>query len=109
MGCRTTPLACLTFFCIVFTVGCSKTTNVAPGTAEGPVRETFTALQAALKARDVDKLWQLLDSESQDDAERAAKTIQATHAKASAEDKAGQEKALGLPSAELSVLTGKEF
>jgi hypothetical protein len=73
------------------------------------VREQFAELQSALKNRDTDKLWTLLDSKSQADAERAAKDIQTAHDKATAEEKAKQENMLGLTATELAGLTGKGF
>src|SRR5262249_48959655 len=76
---------------------------------EGPVRQAFTALQDALKAKEADKLWDMLDADSQAEAERAANAIQTAYAKANAKEKAEQEKSLGLPGAELAGLTGKGF
>jgi hypothetical protein len=66
-------------------------------------------LQAALKDGEVDKLWMLLDSRSQTDAERVAKTVQAIYAKASPSEKAELEDSLGMNGAELAVLTGKGY
>jgi predicted nucleic acid-binding Zn-ribbon protein len=106
---RTTQLAWLTCFCAAFAFGCSKTTDAAPSGDESRVRETFTALQAAMKARDADKLWKLLDSESQADAERAAKAVQAAYAKADAKEKSEQDEALGLPGDQLAGLTAVGF
>jgi hypothetical protein len=94
---------------LVFTLGCSKTTRSVPDAAEGPVRECFAALQAALKSRDTDKLWTLLDSESRGEVERAAKAVQAAYGKADPVEKSEQEKALGLPGAELAGLTAAGF
>jgi hypothetical protein len=74
-----------------------------------PVRLAFTAFQAAVKARDDEKLWNSLDSDSRTDAERAAKTIRTAYEKASADDKAKQEMELGLSSADLAMLTGARF
>src|SRR5437899_2411482 len=94
---RCTPQSArLMFFCVAFVVGCSKTTDVLPSSEEGRVREAFTALQDALKTRAADKLWKLLDSDSQADAERAAKAVQAAYANADGKEKSAQEKALGL-------------
>ena len=76
---------------------------------ETAVRDAFSAFQAALKAKDAGKLWDLLDSDSRSDADRAAKALQAAYAKASAEEKAEQEKALGLTAAELTALNGQGF
>ena len=108
MGGSTTLSVCLLIF-LVFTPGCSKTTDIAPGSVEGPVRESFAALQAALKTRDGDKLWKLLDSESRAEAERAAKAVQATYAKADPTEKSDQEKALGLAGTQLAALTAADF
>jgi hypothetical protein len=74
---------------------------------EEDVRAAFTAFQAALKAGDSDKLWPLLDSASQAEAERVARTLKANYAKA--KDKAKLEKTFGLTAAELAGLTGKVY
>jgi hypothetical protein len=76
---------------------------------EQTVKEAFEAFQAAIKAKDAEKLWGLLDSDSRGDAERAAKAIKAAYAKASAEQKAELEKKLGLAGDELAKLTGAGF
>ena len=76
---------------------------------EQAVKESFEAFQAAIKAKDAEKLWGLLDSDSRDDAERAAKAIKAAYAKASAEQKAEMAKKLGLSGDELAKLTGSGF
>jgi hypothetical protein len=90
-------------------LGCAKTTDLPRTDEEGAVRLQFAELQAALQSRDADKLWMLLDNRSRADAERAAKAIQTAYAKASREEKAEQEKILGLSGAELAGLTGKSF
>jgi hypothetical protein len=90
-------------------LGCSKTTERPPADEEGAVRERFSELQTALRSRDAEKLWMLLDSRSQADAERAAKAIQTAYTQANPEEKAEQEKDLGLTKAELTGLTGKGF
>jgi hypothetical protein len=76
---------------------------------EVQAKGTFLALQKALKAKDADKIWELLDTDSQADAERVAKALKAAYAKADAKGKAEQEKKLGLSAAELSALTGRLF
>jgi hypothetical protein len=73
------------------------------------VRGKFAELQSAIKSRDADKIWALLDARSRIDAERAAKDIQTTYAQAGAEEKAKQEEALGLSRTELAGLNGKGF
>jgi hypothetical protein len=92
-----------------FAAGCPNPTERPGGNEEGAVREAVSAFQAALKARDADRLWQLLDAESRADAERAAQAVRDAYAKAGPDQKAEQEKALGLPGAELAALTGPGF
>jgi hypothetical protein len=89
--------------------GCSPAKEAVVPSDDAPVREAFAAFQAALKAEDADKLWALLDSDSQADAERAAKAIQAEYHKAGPEARAEQEKSLGLVAKELDSLDGKGF
>jgi hypothetical protein len=91
-----------------FLAGCSATPT-APNKDEEQVRQAFVAFQEALKARDAEKLWALLDSDSQADAERAAKKVRDEYAKAAPEKRAEQEKALGLPGKELESLKGQGF
>ena len=76
---------------------------------EDDIRQTFAQLQKALKARDGDKIWALIDSDSQSDADRAAKAVQNAFAKAGANDKADYEKKYGLTDKELAAMTGKLF
>ncbi|HMF14928.1 MAG TPA: hypothetical protein VKE94_21580 [Gemmataceae bacterium] len=110
MGRSSCRLGCMILFCICLTLGCSKPTGQsASADEEKAVRDTFAAFQAAINSRDADKLWALLDNDSQADAEREAKTIRESYSKANAEEKAEREKALGLPASELTGLTGKGF
>jgi hypothetical protein len=98
--------ACL---CLALTVGCNKPGEQKSTKDEQAVREAVTAFQSALKARDSEKLWSLLDEDSRTDAERTAKSLREAYAKAEAKEKAEQEKALGVSGAELAALTGKGF
>src|SRR5207248_1860527 len=94
------------------TAGCSGKPDPGPsggGSEEEKVRETFAALQGALKAGDADKVWDLLDPDSRADAERAAGAVKSAYEKADAGEKAEKEKNLGLAAAELSALTGKGY
>lgn len=100
-------------FLAVLAVGCSgPSSKDRSGTAaadEAAVRETFTAFQKALKDKNADKLWDLLDADSRADADRRAGAIQAEYARASAAEKTALEKKLGLPGAALARLAGKDF
>jgi hypothetical protein len=104
-GSRTGPAARL----LALAAGVALTAARLPAAEEDKVRETFTALQAALKAKDAGKVWKLLDRESQAAAERTARVVKAAYAKANDEKKAKLEKALGLSGAELGKLTGEGF
>jgi hypothetical protein len=86
--------------------GCSSTDKPAGGTGEDEVKKAFASLQEALKAKDADKIWALLDDDGRADAERQATAVRDAYAKA---DKAGREemeKSLGLGGKELADLKG---
>ena len=59
---------------LVVAAGCTPTPPTE-GKEEKPVRDAFTAFQEALKSHDGDKLWSLLDADSQTGAERAGKAL----------------------------------
>jgi len=94
-----------------FAVGCAKPSASTPAAKgdEEQVRQVFVSLQEALKAKEADKLWAMLDTESQSDADRAAKSVQDAYTKATPEAKAEQEKALGVSGNELTAMNGKAF
>src|SRR5207248_1888460 len=56
-----------------------------------------------------DKIWDLIDSDSQAAATRSAKLVQAAYGKTGDKDKAGFEKRYGLSSKDLTGMTGKLF
>ena len=74
---------------------------------EDDVRQAFGSLQKAIKARDPEMIWAIIDGESQADANRAAKAVQAAFGKAG--DKADFEKKYGLSAKELADMNGKLF
>jgi hypothetical protein len=76
---------------------------------EDDIRTAFTALQKAIKARDPDKIWGLIDSGSQADANQKAKAVQAAFSKIGDKDKADFEKKYGLTAKELGDMNGKLF
>ena len=77
--------------------------------AEDDVRSAFAELQKALKAKDPDKIWTLLDTSTQKAAEAEAESIRSTYDKAGAKDRTKLEKALGLTRDEIGKLTGKSY
>ena len=74
---------------------------------EDDIRGAFGQLQKAVKARDADKIWGLVDADTQADANRAAKTVAAAYAKT--KDKTDFEKKYGLSAKELADMSGKLF
>jgi hypothetical protein len=87
----------------------SPTVAKKGGKDDEQVRQAFAAFQAALKARDGAKLWDLLDKDSQTDAEKAAKVLQADYDKLPPQEKTAKEKMLGLTGDELAKLTAPHF
>jgi hypothetical protein len=75
--------------------------------AEDEVRDAFTALQGALKAKDAAKLWALVDSDTQADAEKNAKKVKNAYKKAGDKEKADHEKNLGLTADDFAKLDGQ--
>ncbi len=112
MRVRICRLGWTSLLCVAVSLGCSAKPSNPPAPAadeEGAVREKFAELQSALKSRDADKLWALLDARSRADAERAANDIRTAYDQAGAAEKAKQEEALGLSKKELAGLDGKGF
>jgi hypothetical protein len=111
MSVKASPLGWASLLCMVVTLGCSSKPGDHPPSAdeEGAVRQKFAELRSAIKTRDAEKLWELLDDRSRADAERTAKNIQIAYNQAGAEEKAKQEEALGLSGTELAKLDGKGF
>lgn len=110
MGVKICRMGWTSLLGIAVALGCSSKPSERPTADEqGAVRERFAELQAALKDRDAEKLWVLLDAKSRTDAERAAKNIQRAYNQAGAEEKVKQEEALGLSGTELAGLDGKGF
>jgi hypothetical protein len=76
---------------------------------EDEIRKAWGHLQKAVKARDGEAIWGLIDADSQSDANRAAKIIQASYAKAGDKEKPDLEKKYGLTAKELADMNGKLF
>lgn len=97
-----------------FLIGCSsssreKKSGERAGDAEADVKSAFASLQAAVKGKDADKIWALLDKDSRLDADREAKAVKEAFGKLSDAEKPEFEKKLGLSSAELTNMTGKTY
>jgi hypothetical protein len=94
---------------MALSLGCSKAPDSPPADEEAAVRAQFTALQTAVKDGDANKLWALLDSRGRADAERVAKAVRASYAKATPAEQAEMENSIGTNGSELTVLTGKGY
>jgi hypothetical protein len=73
------------------------------------VEAAFAAFQKALDAKDPEKIWSLLDTKTQADAEKAAATLKASYGKAKPAEKMALEKAFGLSAGEIKEVTGKVY
>ena len=76
---------------------------------EDDIRQAWGQLQKAIKTREADQIWNLLDGDSQSDADRAAKSVQSAFGKAGEKDKADFEKKYGLTPKELGAMSGRLF
>jgi hypothetical protein len=76
---------------------------------EDQIKEAFKAFQAAVKAKDGDKLWDILDTSSQEAAEKRAKKFKDGYVKAAADKKKDIENKVGLTADELTNLSGKTY
>jgi hypothetical protein len=79
----------------------------AQGKAEDDIKAAFKDLQGALKAKDAGKIWNLIDSDTQADAEKDAKKVKAAYKKADDKGKTELETLLGLTADEFTKLDGK--
>lgn len=76
---------------------------------EQEVKQGFAALQAAVKAKDVDKIWSLLAKDARDETVRQGTAAQDAFAKLPEADKSAYEKKVGLSAGELAMMTGKLY
>src|SRR5437764_392475 len=91
----------LTFVCISIAAGRATADDA------DVLNKKFDELQAAIKAKDADKLWALLSAKSQADAEKIAKEMREAYAQASSEEKRKLEESIGLSAKEIPQLVGK--
>ena len=81
----------------------------AQANADDEIKAGFGKLQAAIKAKDAVRIWDLLDSATHADAERTAKIVKAGFKKAGAKGKAKQQETLGLAADDLLKLDGQSL
>ena len=84
-----------------------RDTLSAQAKGEDEVKEAFGKLQTAVKKKEADKIWELLDTATQADADRTAKIVQAAYKKATDKVKAKHEETLGLKSDDFASLNGQ--
>jgi hypothetical protein len=106
---------------LAFLVGCTPPTPNKPDGAkkseavgaadknEEEIKTAFAALQSAVKAEDVDKIWGLLAKDSQDEAEREAKVVRDGFGKLTNKKKAAFQEKMGLSAKEMTEMTGKLY
>lgn len=110
MSCKTSRFGWIGLLSLALLGGCTRMPTTATHPAadeEGAVRERFAALQAAVAKQDAETIWTMMASKSQAEAERSAQAVQTAYTKANVEEKAGQEKDLGLTGIEVAGLTGR--
>jgi len=73
------------------------------------IKQAFGSLQAAIKAKDADKVWDLLAKDSQQDTEREAKSVKEAFAKFSNDEKNAYEKKTALSAKDIAELNGKAY
>ena len=95
----------------VFAIGVTGCTPTGPenNSTDAQITQAFKALQTAIKAKDADKIWELLAKESQGEADREAKFVKDAFAKANDKEKVEYEKKLELTAKELADITGKLY
>jgi hypothetical protein len=92
---------------ILVLVGSSSAADRATADDTELLRKKFGEVEAAIKAKDADKLWDVLSAKSQKDAEKIANEVREAYAKASVEEKRKQEEAMGLAAKDIPQLTAK--
>jgi hypothetical protein len=92
----------------ILAAGCSPPTNSSEqDAARLKIEQSFAALQAALKAEDPERLWDLLDERTQEMANKVAHQMRTGHGRADADKKANLRDKYGLTDDELAQATGK--
>jgi hypothetical protein len=84
----------------------AQQTLSAQGKGEDDIKQAFGQLQGAIKAKAAPKIWGLLDSFTQADAEKIAGRVKAVYKKANEKAKAELETNLGLTADEFAKLDG---
>ena len=98
-----------TLVAIFAMVGSTFVASRAKADDSALLRKKFDDVAAAVKAKDADKLWELLSAKSQKDAETIANGVRETYAKANAEEKRKLEEFTGLTAKEISQLSAKGY
>jgi hypothetical protein len=109
----------LSFWCTAFLAACNQPAakdkggdadkKSEKGKSEKEVEKAFADLQAAIKAKDVDKIWGLLSKDSHADTEREAKAVKAAYEKMAEKDKPDYEMKIGLSAKDIADMTGKTY
>lgn len=105
------PVVVVIAMCLI---GCSSPTSVnktkdGGKQAEEEIKLAFAALQTAIKAKDADKIWDLLAKDRQDDADAEAKAVKEAFGKLDAGAKTDFAKKLELSEKELADINGRLY
>ena len=104
----TLPKIAWAAFVAVLAAGCTgSTSKTKDADADPEIRKAFTKLQTAVKSRSGEKIWEFLDSDSQQDADRVAKAVRESFAKADPAKKQELVKKVGLSEEKFEELNGR--
>ncbi len=100
--------------CAAFLAGCNPSTPASktadpPKKSEEEIKQAFSSLQSAIKAKDADKIWGLLAADSRADSEREGKAVKEAFSKLADKEKSDFEKKIGLSAKEIADMTGKLY
>jgi hypothetical protein len=103
------PVRGLTVCVVLALAAASFLARAIAGDEDDKVKEAWTAFQEAIKARQGDKIWDLLDLASRASVEKFAKSYKSKYKKADEGGKKDLEKSLELTAKELAALTPQLF
>jgi hypothetical protein len=91
-------------------MGCTPASSPPPSQPlNEEIEQAWNRLKVAIKTKSGDQVWDLVDKDTQADADRQAKATKEAFAKLADKDKGGYEKKLALSAKELADMTGKLY
>ena len=89
--------------------GCSKESAAPTSNPEEDIKAAWASFQEAVKAKDPEKIWGLLDADTQAGAENAAKSLREKYAKATPAEQAELQKKYVLSGEEIATIKGVSY